>query len=109
MLVKYSYALVALPGGFGTLDEIFETATLSQTRKILEFPLVLVGRDFWRPLTEFLHGPLARTGVIDPADAGRVLVTDSAVEAAVTAVREIAIPTFGLRYRAPRRRWLLNE
>jgi len=108
MLVKYSYAFVALPGGFGTLDEIFETATLIQTRKIRDFPLVLVGRDFWRPLTEFLHGPLARIGVIDPADAGRVLVTDSAVEA-VTAVREIAIPTFGLRYRAPRRRWLLNE
>jgi uncharacterized protein (TIGR00730 family) len=108
MLVKYSYAFVALPGGFGTLDEIFETATLIQTRKIRDFPLVLVGRDFWRPLTEFLHGPLARAGVIDPADADRVLVTDSAVEA-VAAVREIAIPTFRLRYRAPRRRRLLNE
>ena len=45
MLVKYSYAFVALPGGFGTLDDIFETATLIQTRKIRDFPLVLVGRD----------------------------------------------------------------
>jgi uncharacterized protein (TIGR00730 family) len=108
MLVKYSYAFVALPGGFGTLDEIFETATLIQTRKIQNFPLVLVGRDFWRPLTDFLHGPLERLGLIDPRDAARILVTDSAAEA-VAAVRAIAIPTFGLRYRAPRRRWLLNE
>src|SRR6187455_2389974 len=50
MLVKYSYAFVALPGGFGTLDEIFEVATLVQTRKIQDFPLVLVGREFWQPL-----------------------------------------------------------
>ena len=108
MLVKYSYAFVALPGGLGTLDEIFETATLVQTGKIQDFPLVLVGRDFWRPLTDFLHGPLERTGLIDPNDADRILVTDSAAEA-VAAVRDIAIPTFGLRYRVPRRRWLLNE
>jgi predicted Rossmann-fold nucleotide-binding protein len=108
MLVKYSYAFVALPGGFGTLDEIFETATLVQTGKIQDPPLVLVGRDFWRPLTDFLHGPLERTGLIDPNDADRILVTDSAAEA-VAAVRDIAIPTFGLRYRVPRRRWLLNE
>ena len=66
MLVKYSYAFVALPGGFGTLDEIFECATLIQTGKIQNFPLVLVGRDFWRPLTDFLHGPLERMGLIDP-------------------------------------------
>jgi uncharacterized protein (TIGR00730 family) len=108
MLVKYSYAFVALPGGFGTLDEIFETATLIQTRKIRDFPVVLVGRDFWRPLTEFLHDPLERMGLIDPVDADRILVADGAAEA-VAAVRELAIPAFGLRYRPPRRRWLLRE
>jgi len=108
MLVKYSYAFVALPGGFGTLDEIFETATLIQTGKIQDFPLVLVGRDFWRPLTDFLHGPLERMGVIDPRDADRIVVVDSAAEA-VAVVRDIAIPTFGLHYPVPRRRWLLNE
>ncbi len=91
MLVKYSYAFVALPGGFGTLDEIFETATLIQTGKIEDFPLVLVGRDFWRPLTDFLHGPLERMGLIDPRDADRIIVADSATEA-VEAVRTIAIP-----------------
>jgi uncharacterized protein (TIGR00730 family) len=108
MLVNYSYAFVALPGGFGTIDEIFETATLIQTHKIQDFPLVLVGRDFWRPMTEFLHGPLESMGLIDPADADRIVVADSAAEA-VAAVRDVAIPCFGLHYRAPRRRWFLNE
>ena len=108
MLVKYSYAFVALPGGFGTLDEIFETATLIQTHKIRDFPLVLVGRDFWRPLTEFLGGPLQAMALIDPADAERIVVVDSAAEA-VAAVEAIAIPKFGLTPRAPHRRWFLNE
>ena len=108
MLVKYSYAFVALPGGFGTLDEIFETATLIQTRKIQDFPLVLVGRDFWRPLVEFLRGTLERRGLVDPDDIDRIIVTDDAA-AAVAAVRDIAIPAFGLRYRPLRRRLLLRE
>ena len=108
MLVKYSYAFVALPGGFGTLDEIFETVTLIQTQKIRGFPLVLVGRDFWRPLTAFLRRPLESMGLIDRADADRIAVADSAAEA-VTAVRDLAMPSFGLRYRPPRRRWLLRE
>jgi uncharacterized protein (TIGR00730 family) len=60
MLVKYSYAFVALPGGFGTLDEIFETATLIQTRKILDFPLVLMGRDYWQPLLDFMESRLLK-------------------------------------------------
>ncbi|MFN6195909.1 MAG: TIGR00730 family Rossman fold protein, partial [Planctomycetota bacterium] len=50
MLVKYSYAFVVLPGGFGTMDELFEAATLIQTRKIEDFPLVLMGTEYWRPL-----------------------------------------------------------
>jgi len=54
MLVKYSYAFIAAPGGFGTLDEVFETATLIQTVKIREFPLVLMGKEYWRPMLEFM-------------------------------------------------------
>jgi predicted Rossmann-fold nucleotide-binding protein len=81
MLVKYSYAFAALPGGFGTMDEIFETATLIQTHKMRDFPLVLVGPDFWRPLTDSLHGPL-EDGHDRP-----------------TAVRDVAIPGLGLHYR----------
>jgi hypothetical protein len=108
MLVKYSYAFVALPGGFGTLDEIFETATLVQTRKMRDFPLVLVGRDFWRPLMDFLRGTLERGGLVDRDDVDRIIVTDRAADA-VAAVRDIAIPGFGLRYRPIRRRRLLRE
>jgi uncharacterized protein (TIGR00730 family) len=108
MLVKYSYAFVALPGGFGTLDEIFETATLIQTGKIRNFPLVLVGRDFWRPLTDFLRGTLERRGLIDRDDVDRIIVTDTAA-GAVAAIRDIAIPAFGLRYRPFRRRPVLGE
>src|SRR6266446_8440405 len=81
MLVKYSYAFIAMPGGFGTLDEIFETATLIQTGKILDFPLVLMGKEFWRPLLDFLHGRLIEEKTIDLIDIDRILVTDSAEEA----------------------------
>ncbi len=52
MLVKYSYAFIAMPGGFGTLDEIFEVATLVQTGKIKQFPIVLMGREFWAPWSD---------------------------------------------------------
>jgi uncharacterized protein (TIGR00730 family) len=109
MLVKYSYAFIALPGGFGTLDEIFETATLIQTRKIQEFPLVLMGKDYWQPLLDFLRGRLIAAGTIDTADNERILVTDSAEEA-VASVTEVGLRRFGLTY-GPRlkRRWFLGE
>ena len=109
MLVKYSYAFIAMPGGFGTLDEIFETATLIQTHKIKDFPLVLMGKDYWHPLLDFLRGPLVEAKTIDPIDAEHVLVTDSA-EDAVQLVRAAAIRQFGLTY-GPRikRRWYLWE
>ncbi|HZS37181.1 MAG TPA: TIGR00730 family Rossman fold protein [Polyangia bacterium] len=77
MLVKYSYGFVAMPGGFGTLDEIFETLTLIQTGKIQRFPMILVGRAFWRPLVEFLMETLVEAKTIDPGDASWLHVTDS--------------------------------
>jgi uncharacterized protein (TIGR00730 family) len=109
MLVKYSYAFIALPGGFGTLDEIFETATLIQTHKIEDFPLILVGKDYWQPLLDYLRGRLVEVKTIDPIDAERILVTDSAEEA-VQWARDAAVTQFGLTY-GPRikRRWFLWE
>jgi uncharacterized protein (TIGR00730 family) len=109
MLVKYSYAFIALPGGFGTLDEIFETATLIQTGKIREFPLVLLGKEFWQPLLDFLAQRLIVAHTIDPADRARITVTDSA-EDAVRTVTDVGLHQFGLTY-GPRlkRRWFLGE
>jgi uncharacterized protein (TIGR00730 family) len=109
MLVKYSYAFVALPGGFGTLDEIFETATLIQTGKIRDFPLVLMGVEFWQPLLDFVESRLVARATIDPADAARFVVTDSGEEA-VGAITAAALGRFGLTYRAPvTPRWYLGE
>src|SRR5258705_5677089 len=109
MLVKYSYAFIALPGGFGTLDEIFETVTLVQTGKIKEFPIVLLVRDFWQPLVEFLRTRPLAEGTIGPADLERLTLTDSPAEA-VRAVTDIAQHRFGLTY-GPRvqPRWYLGE
>lgn len=109
MLVKYSYAFIALPGGFGTLDEVFEIATLVQTGKVKEFPIVLVGREYWQPLTDFVRNRLLVEGAIDPGDEQRLQVTDSPEEA-VALVAGVAMRRFGLGYgpRA-RRRWYLGE
>ncbi len=109
MLVKYSYAFIALPGGFGTLDEIFETATLMQTHKMQEFPLVLIGADFWRPLLDFFERRLVAEGTCERRDVERIVVTDSPRQA-VGAVTEVALRQFGLTH-APhlRRRWFLGE
>jgi uncharacterized protein (TIGR00730 family) len=109
MLLKYSYAFVALPGGFGTLDEIFETLVLIQTGKIRRFPLVLLGVEFWGPLVRVLRERLLPAGTIDAADVDRITLTDSPSEA-VALIRETAMRDFGLTYgpRA-RRRWYLGE
>lgn len=109
MLVKYSYAFIALPGGYGTFDEIFEAATLVQTRKIKDFPIVLVGREYWKPLLDLLRGTLITEGTIDETDVSIFTVTDSPQEA-VQQIRGLAIEHFGLSY-GPRmrRRWYLGE
>jgi len=107
MLVKYSTAFVILPGGFGTMDEIFETATLVQTDKIRDFPLVLVGRDYWRGLLQFMNGTMVPQRTISPEDPGRFVVTDSPAEA-VDRILETATETFGLHWQ-PRASRLLRE
>ncbi len=109
MLVKYSYAFIAFPGGLGTLDEIFETTTLIQTGKIRDFPVVLIGSDFWKPLMDFMKERLVGEGTVDPQDFNRFRVTDSPVEA-VEFIRGTVIAQFGLTYGPrPKRRRLLFE
>ncbi len=96
MLVKYSYAFVALPGGFGTLDEIFETVTLIQTGKIKDFPLVLMGVEYWTPLIDFLRTSVLGKRAIDPCDIERITLTDDP-EHAVRVIRDAAAARFGVR------------
>ena len=107
MLVKYSYAFVVLPGGFGTLDEIFETATLIQTGKIQNFPLVLMGVEYWRDLRELLERMVVE-GTIDAKDLERIVFTDSP-EHAIEVIETQAAKAFGLKPRARKPRWYLGE
>ena len=80
MFVKYSNAFVIFPGGFGTLDELFEALTLIQTRKIHDFPVVLFGSKYWQEMLDWLKGPMLGEGKIVAADLQRLHVTDSPSE-----------------------------
>jgi uncharacterized protein (TIGR00730 family) len=114
MLVKYSYAFVVLPGGFGTLDEAFEAATLVQTGKIRDFPVVFLGTAYWEPIRALIRDRLIPEGTIAQVDADRLLFTDS-IEEATHAIRDAAVTRFGMTYGPPppevrpRRRWWLFE
>lgn len=107
MMVKYSYGFVVLPGGFGTMDEIFETLTLIQTGKIHDFPLVLMGVEYWQRLLQFLTSKMVPAGTIAADDVERLLLTDDPEEA-VSEIRRRAVGRFGLREGRRERphRWL---
>jgi len=81
MLVKYSAGFVLMPGGFGTLDEIFETVTLVQTGKIRHFPIVAMGRDYWQGMLDFISQTMFREGTAEEGEVGGFIVTDSVPEA----------------------------
>lgn len=87
MLVKYSQAFIALPGGIGTMDEVFETLTLIQTDKIYDFPVILMGTDYWQPLLDWLREKMVAERTIGVEDLDLLRVTDS-VEEAVTFIVE---------------------
>jgi uncharacterized protein (TIGR00730 family) len=90
MFVRYASAFVVLPGGFGTLDELFEAATLIQTRKISHFPIILVGTDYWSGLLTWLRERMLVGGKIGPRDLDLLQVTDD-LDHVVAEVREAAL------------------
>ncbi len=79
--VKYASGFVLLPGGFGTLDEFFESITLIQTERITRFPVVLIGRDYWGSLVEWMQAQLAERGMISKGDLDLFYLTDDVGEA----------------------------
>jgi uncharacterized protein (TIGR00730 family) len=81
MFVKYAQAFVIFPGGFGTMDELFEALTLVQTGKVRDFPIILFGSEYWKGLLEWIDGPMAKSGKISPEDVKLLLLTDSPTEA----------------------------
>lgn len=100
MLLKYSYAFIAFPGGVGTMDELFEAFTLIQTGKIERFPIILMGREYWNELLGFLD-VMKDEGTISAKDLDLIFVTDSVTEA-VEHLRAKAIQPFRLRPAARR-------
>ena len=76
IFLKYAQAYVGMPGGFGTLDEIFEAITLIQTKRIKPFPVILVGSDYWGPLWEWIRGNLLKRKLISPEDVDLVTILD---------------------------------
>ena len=81
MFMKYAQAFVIFPGGFGTMDELFEALTLIQTGKVRDFPVVLMGRSYWQGLLEWIRSTVAAEGKISPEDVDLLMVTDSPEEA----------------------------
>jgi uncharacterized protein (TIGR00730 family) len=96
LLIKYSYAFVVMPGGFGTLDEFFEAITLIQTKKLADFPIVIFDRTFHKDLVEHIESMVGR-GTIAKDDLNLFLVTDS-VEESVDYLKQHSIKKFDLKY-----------
>jgi hypothetical protein len=80
MFAKYSLGFVVFPGGFGTMDELFEALTLIQTGKVSRFPVVLVGKLYWKGLVDWLQNSMVGEGKIDPSDMKLFQVTDDPSE-----------------------------
>jgi len=90
MFIKYASAYIGLPGGFGTLDEIFEVMTLIQTQRIKPFPIILAGSEYWSGLFDWIKKRLSDGGMISPADMDIVQILDDPEEI-VAAVKRIVI------------------
>jgi uncharacterized protein (TIGR00730 family) len=95
MLVKYSEAFVFCPGGFGTLDEVFETATLIQTAKIHNFPIVGLGRAYWSEIETTVNDTMVASGTISPLDTDLFRITDDPTEAVSFIIDRLRRPADG--------------
>ena len=107
LLFKYSYGFIAMPGGMGTTDELFEALTLIQTKKILDFPVVIMGKQYWAPLIKLLEDMVAAK-TIHATDLDLTLITDDVPEA-LAHIERHAIEAFGLTRRRIRSSRLLRE
>jgi uncharacterized protein (TIGR00730 family) len=108
LLMKYSYGFVCMPGGYGTLDEMFEALTLIQTKKVRNFPVVLMGLDYWQPLRDMIEVMVQRK-TISPEDIDLIKFTDS-IEEAVAHLETFAVKAFKLRRaRVPKESKVLGE
>ncbi len=101
MLLRYSYAFVIFPGGFGTLDEVFETITLVQTKKIHDFPIILMGTDFWAPMKDFIFNTLLKNRTISEEDLKMLYFTDDPKDA-LECILSCTEKHFGLKNKIPR-------
>lgn len=108
MLVKYSQAFIILPGGFGTLDEAFEAATLIQTRKIFDFPVIFMGTDYWDTLFDMLKNEMLPRKTIDPLDFTRLVLTDS-IDVVKASLMQCPFKVFEKLPPLPKRKWWLWE
>lgn len=95
LLLKYSYAFVVMPGGMGTMDEMFEAITLIQTGKIKNFPVILFGKDYWKNLIKLMED-FVQQGTISAKDLELLLITDS-VDETIAHLRRYSIEEFGLK------------
>lgn len=95
LLIKYSYAFVIMPGGWGTLDELFEALTLIQTGKIENFPVVIYGKDYWQHLISLMDKMILEK-TISIEDMNHIKITDS-VDEAIEHIRKYSIENFGLK------------
>jgi uncharacterized protein (TIGR00730 family) len=107
LLFKYSYAFVALPGGLGTLDELSEALTLIQTRKIQEYPVILIGTAYWAPFLTLLREMVSH-GAVAESDLDLLVVTDD-LDEAMRHLETHAVGAFGLKRVIWRPRWWLGE
>ncbi len=100
LLIKYSYGFVIMPGGWGTMDEMFEALTLIQTGKIKEFPVVLIGKEYWKNLIE-LTADMVKYQTVSSTEIKEYLLITDDVEEAITHVKKFAIEKFKLKKAKP--------